>query len=238
MVSSIAAGPTEQLRPMTSAPSAVGGEAVFARRQLRHDRQGRHRPHAADGGAELGHVAEGLEHEQVDAGERLGLLAEGRLGLVQAGLAPRLDADAERADRAGHVGLAAGRLPGDADARGVDLAQAIAQAELGQLEAVGAEGVGLEDVRPGPEVGLVNLGDDVGLGQVQLVERAVEKDALAVEHRAHRAVADEHTRIERVEEGGHALADAAPGRAPAEGRDEPDAGTRRSCLSQMKSLLL
>ena len=93
-----------------------------------------------------------------------GLLAERRFGFVEAGLAPRLDADAERADGAGDVGLAARRLAGDADAGGVDLAQPLAEPERRQLEAVGAEGVGLEDVGAGPHVGLVDLGDEVAAG--------------------------------------------------------------------------
>ena len=45
--------------------------------------------------------------------QRLRLLAEVLARLVDAGLAPRLDADAERTDRAGDVGLLAGRVPRD-----------------------------------------------------------------------------------------------------------------------------
>ncbi len=52
---------------------AVGGDAVVAGGELRDHRLVRDGADAADGGAELGDVAEGLEHEQVDAGvgERL-----------------------------------------------------------------------------------------------------------------------------------------------------------------------
>ena len=46
----------------------------------------------------------------------------------------------------------------------------------------------------------MHLGDEVRLRQVQLVERAVEEDALRVEHRPHRAVADEHTAGQRFGE--------------------------------------
>ncbi len=239
---------------MTSAPSASssavncsGGvpsarDAVVAGGELRDHGLVRDGADAADGGAELGDVAEGLEHEQVDAGlgERLGLLAERRFRFVQTGLAPRLDAHAERADGAGDVGLAARRLAGDAHTRGVDLTQPLAEAEGPQLQPVGAERVGFEDVGPGPHVGLMDLGDEIRLGEIQLVEGSVEEDALAVEHRPHRAVADQDTRVERVEEPSHAFADAvadAAGR-PAADTTPPGAGTSRSCLSQMKSLLL
>ena len=72
----------------------------------------------------------------------------------------------------------------------------VGQAEVAQLDAVGAEGVGLDHVRAVADVGLVDLGDEIGLREVQLVEGAIEEDALGVEHRAHRAVADEHAPIE------------------------------------------
>ena len=96
--------------------------AVFLRRHLRDDRQVADAPHRADGRADLVQIAERLEHEQIDAAfeERRRLLGEVRLGLVDAGLAPGLDADAERADRAGDVDLVARRVPRDARALNVD----------------------------------------------------------------------------------------------------------------------
>ena len=46
----------------------------------------------------------------------------------------------------------------------------------------------------------------IGLGEVQLVERAIEEDALGVEHRPHRAVADRgHARRARRGRAGHAF---------------------------------
>ena len=90
------------------------------------------RAHGVDRRADLVQVAERLEDEEVDAafGERLRLLAEVLARLVDAGLAPRLDADAERPDRAGDVrrgrraARRAIRAPCD-----VDLVQLVGQAE-------------------------------------------------------------------------------------------------------------
>ena len=84
----------------------------------------------------------------------------------------------------------------------VDRVDPLGQPERAELDAVGAERVGLDDVRAGAHVGLVHLGDQVRLRQVQLVERPVEEDALRVQHRPHRAVADEHALVDRFEEGG------------------------------------
>src|SRR5262249_55167967 len=72
-----------------------------------------------------------------------------------------------------------------------------------QLDAVGAEGVGLQHVGTRPHVVLVNLGDRIGGGDVQRVEAAVDEDALGVQHRAHRAVADEHAFVEGFQEWFH-----------------------------------
>ena len=48
----------------------------------------------------------------------------------------------------------------------------------------------------------MHLGDELGLRQVELVERSVEEDALRVEHRPHGAVADEHAAGEGFDERG------------------------------------
>jgi hypothetical protein len=84
-------------------------------------------------------------------------------------------------------------MAGDLRPLRIDGVDAIAKAERRQLHAVGAEGVGLDDVRAGAHVGLMDLRDHIRLGQVQLVERAVQEDAFRIQHRPHRAVADEHT---------------------------------------------
>ena len=120
--------------------------------------------------------------------------------LVDAGLAPRLDADAERADRAGDVGAdrrAAWRAIFAPCA--LIVVQLVGEAERAELDAVGAERVGLDDVGAGADVLLVHLGDEIRLREVQRVEALVDEDALRVQHRPHRAVADEHALVERFE---------------------------------------
>ena len=108
-----------------------------------------------------------------------GLLAEDVFGFVEAGLAPRLDAHAERPDRPGHVRRVARRVPGEAGARHVDAVHPLGQPEGGELEPIGAERVGFDDVGAGPHVGLVDADHEVGLRQVQLVEGTIEEHALA-----------------------------------------------------------
>ena len=61
------------------------------------------------------------------------------------------------------------------------------------LEFVGSrtERVGLDDVCAGANVFGMNLADQVGRAEVQLVVTAINVDALGVEHGTHRAVDDE-----------------------------------------------
>ena len=121
IVSSIGAGPTAQLTPMTVAPrrsssganrsggvpsSVLPSSSVVICATIGRSRDA---AHGVDRRADLVQIAERLEDEQIDAAvdQRLRLLAEILARLVDAGLAPRLDADPERPDRAGDVGLLA-----------------------------------------------------------------------------------------------------------------------------------
>src|SRR5689334_783017 len=91
----------------------------------------------------------------------------------------------------------------------IDRLHLVAGAKLRELETIGAKRIGLEDVGAGPEVLAVDLGHELRLSQVQLIERSIEKDALGIEHRAHGAIAHEHALIESLEKplhGGRPLA--------------------------------
>jgi hypothetical protein len=64
------------------------------------------------------------------------------------------------------------------------------QSVLGQFPGIGAEGVGLEDLRAGLHVGPVNVADQIGLLERQFVVADVEECAPGVEHGAHGPVKD------------------------------------------------
>ncbi len=181
---------------------AVQRVAVLFRGHLRDDRDGRR--YAANGvhrRADLVQVAERLEDEQIDPaiGQSLSLFAEILARLVDTGLAPRLDAHAQRSDRAGDISLFASRVSRQLRALDVDGVQFVGETEGSELDAVRAERVGLDDVRAGPHVLLVYFGDQIRLRQVQRVEALVDEDALRVQHRPHRAIANEYPFRECVE---------------------------------------
>ena len=91
-------------------------------------------------------------------------------------------------------------MPRDLGTLHVDRVNTIGQPESRQLDPVGAEGVRLEDVRSGVRVRLMDLCNQIRLGQIELVERAVQKNPARIQHRPHRAVADENTLVELVSE--------------------------------------
>ena len=210
---STAAGPVLQLHPTASAPSGdhalrgnLGARAIEAIRFLvdrkQHDdlqlrgyvARGQH------GLLCLVYRHHGLEHQQVDAAfrQRCNLFGEGGAGLLQAGLAQRLQPQTQRPHRAGHKRLGSllladgvHTLPGDGGAGAVELAHLVAQAKPFQPETIGAKGVGLDDLGACLQVLLVHGAHRLRLGYIQLVVAAVDEHATAVEHRAHGAVAQD-----------------------------------------------
>jgi hypothetical protein len=105
----------------------------------------------------------------------------------------RLDAEAERTDgardkdftRAGFAGFA-----GDFDATRVEALNFVGQAKRREFETIGAEGVGLDEVRTSFDVSLVYAEDGFGFSGIELVEAALRAYGF-MEERAHRAVGDE-----------------------------------------------
>ena len=79
------------------------------------------------------------------------------------------------------------------------VAHLLAQSEGAQLDAIGAERVGLDDVGAGAEVFAVHAAHQIGVGEVQRLEAAIDEDALRVQLRAHRAVAHQHALFDGFE---------------------------------------
>ncbi len=138
--------------------------------------------------AQLIQIAERFQDQQIDAGfqQRVDLFAESRPGFRERRGAERFDAHAQGSDGARHetafppAASRASRTPARLMSRTFS-----AQSESPQARAGGAEGIGLEDLGAGLDVLLVNLADQVGRRQIDLVEAAVDKDAARVEHGAH-----------------------------------------------------
>jgi hypothetical protein len=185
----------------------IQGIAVLFGRHLSDDRPVGHAADRIDRGADLVEIAERFEDEEIDApfGERARLLGEGVACLVHARLTPRLDPDPQWADRAGDICAVARRPPGDERPLEVDGVQLIGEAEGRELDAVGAECVGFDDVCPGADVLLVNLAHQRRRAQVERVEALVDEHALGVQHRAHRSIAHEDTGLQGLNEWIHEL---------------------------------
>jgi hypothetical protein len=154
---------------------AVGQQEVLAEGHLRDHRQVAGSLDLLDRGKQCLDVAERLAHQQIDAAfeKPFDLLAEGGPG--EPGMRSILDSErrAERADRTGDERLASGdvsRLAGKLSAASAHLAGQLFESELGQTEAVGAESIGLYRVGAGLQVFAMDLGDDIGVGQHDLVE--------------------------------------------------------------------
>ena len=164
------------------------------------DRQRGARAHRPDRRDELVELVEGLDHEEVDATafEQLCLLGED--GVAVLGRA------AEGPDRAGDEHVGAGHLAcvaRDLDGSLVDRRDVVLEVVLGELAAVGAERIRLDDVRAGADEAEVKREDALGCTDVRLLGTAQTCDRTRDE-RPHPAVADERrSRRESLEEAAH-----------------------------------
>jgi hypothetical protein len=99
-----------------------------------------------------------------------------------------------------------GDLLGEGGGGAVEGVGLVAEVELVEDEAGAAEGVGLDAVGPGGEVGGVDLADDVRPGaHEQLVAAVVALEVVGrevgvLDHRAHRPVAHEHALLHGPQE--------------------------------------
>jgi hypothetical protein len=71
---------------------------------------------------------------------------------------------------------------------GINPGDIILQAVVSQLIAVGAKGIGLNDLRASFDIFAVDLRDQGGLGQIESIEALIKFDTTRVQHGAHRAV--------------------------------------------------
>ena len=152
----------------------------------------------------LNELVEGFQDDQVRAfvGDCRKLLGEG-LGhfLCQVRLVGLIGVEA-RPDGRGHQDIIPGGLAGQADAGAVDRLDLVSQAEGGEFHAVCAEGVGLDHIRPGLDVLLVDRQDEFRPGQAKLVVAGVDEHASLIDHRPHRAVEYKRHASDAFEESG------------------------------------
>jgi hypothetical protein len=173
---------------------AIRRDPVQSDRHLRDDRlRGIYHTRGSDGLRQLVQIAERLQDEAVDAAgdQPAHLLGENRLGLLDGGGSIGLDAHAERSDGARDKPVLAGRFARQSRRGLVDRVHFAFEPELCQLEAVGAERVGLQCFRPRLDVGLVHVTHEIRRAQVQVVVALIDEHAPRIEHRPHCPVEDE-----------------------------------------------
>ena len=205
--------PVERLQRLSGqGPSAAvagrHGDQQRERSSLRNAADG------VDGGLGVERVEAGLQQQRVHAAfqQPADLLRVGFGHLVE-GIRPegrvrkvlrQGQGLAGGADRAGHPDRPAGGVgfePGQPGARPGEFARLRGAVVFRLGNAVGAEGVGRNDVRAGFDVGAVDVPDGLGTGQVERL--AVAGQAVALEHRAHRSVQDQDPAGQRLFQPAH-----------------------------------
>ena len=177
--------------------------ALVGEGHLRDDGQVGDRADRFDRERDLGEVRERLDDARVDAAfeESLRLLAERGARVLRRHAPERRQVLAERPDGPEDQDVAARRLAhvtGEPHAAAVDLPHLALEPVRRELEAVGAEGVGLDQVGPRRDVLGVDRLHEPRVVQVEDVEARVERHPARVEHRAHRAVAEERPGVQTL----------------------------------------
>ena len=140
---------------------AVEAVSVFVDGDVRHHRDlGIHVPRRQNRLVKFFHVAEGFQHQQIDAAFDQGcdLLAEGGAGFLEGGLAQRFNADSQRANRAGNPDVEAlGRFARQTNPGQVDLADLVFQAVACQAKGIAPKSIGFNDLRTRLQILMVKL---------------------------------------------------------------------------------
>src|SRR6266576_2230275 len=147
--------------------------------------------HADDIGAPRGQLlGERLQDEAVDTAREQAphLPGERRLCFCFRRWAEGLEANPEGPDGAEDARAAAGGGARQLGSRAIDLFRLVREAVAVQLQRIGAEGVGLENLGAGAYVLRVHLLHQPRLLEVQLVVADVQEEALGIQHRAHGAI--------------------------------------------------
>ena len=195
---------------------AVHGHEVLAERHRRQDRQVAQCTRFLDGQQQVREVARCLQDEQVDAAfqEPFDLLPDGGADGDRVGSVRAVDGRTKGSHGACHEHVPTRHIPRLARQLGcpaIDARGPVGQTVGFQAEPVGAEGVGLDDVRARRDVLPVDGADDVRMRLDQLVERRSLGDAPAEQQGAHGAVQEQRTsrqpldeRASRARQGGRA----------------------------------
>ena len=177
------------------------GHVVAGEGDLRYKGHvGRYAARCANGCLHFAEIAQGLDDDQIDPLYVVGidqsgnLFGEGLDGLGHADPAQRRHMHPKRTDRARqqHRAEAAGDgAAGHRHGSAIDGAHLLFQPVFGQLKAVGAEAVRLQDVGAGGDVITMNVGDNGRLRDVQGIKTFVDGDTAPMQQRAHSAVQEQ-----------------------------------------------
>ena len=174
---------------------AFGRLRVFIQRETEHER---HAVRGRRGGlqreVEVGETGERLEHQKIGRGlcEHGDLFGED---------VERIEVRREFADGAdgrGNHGVVARHLARELDSGLVDCGGLFGEAELHELGAVRAVGIGREDLGSGVEVRRVDGADHVGPREAEVFERDVDEEVPPVYFGAHRAVEDHDAVVQGI----------------------------------------
>ncbi len=145
--------------------------------------------------SDLTKVDKGLEQEQIHSTveKTFRLLFEMRKSFFLRDGSKRGDGLAKGTDGTGHECLTRGFLASKAGTFLVDALDEVRETMGPQLHAIGTVGVGLDEINANINILTVHRLNQCRIREIELVVAAIEKNALAIEHRSHGTVTDDRT---------------------------------------------
>ena len=140
------------------------------------------------GGLGFVNIAHGFDHDQVGLRRRGGIdhLGKGAVGVFKFQIAIGLEQLSGGAHIQRDIALLPGGFSGQRNARADQFAHAVGL--IFQLVAVGAEGVGQQNIRARGGISAVNIAQHIGVGNVPGFRQFARPQAAALQQGAHGAV--------------------------------------------------
>ena len=137
------------------------------------------------------------------------------MGIGRVTEARELGAWTNRAQNPAHTAVSSlecfGGLPSDSCATLGKVGNPVVDSVIGKVRPVRSERVRLDRVDANVKVGRVNVGDDVRARFVEdfvapfELQKVIESEVVLLQHRAHRAIGDDHALFHRVEQRARAV---------------------------------
>jgi len=151
-------------------------------------------------------MGEGFQQEQIYSfvGQHRHVFTENIRQFVRHQIDIQLIGFQAGAHRSGDQHIVSGGLARQLDGRAVDGFELVGQTMCLKLQPVRAVGIGFDDIRASVHIRLVNAGNQLGIGDAQMLVAGVDEHPFRIDHRTHGPIEDEWAFFDKLKYVAHA----------------------------------